>query len=168
MIQVETLEALRSLLPGRAHRATTRSGTECHVVEDRHVTEEQVVLKDETHVSISRGSERAAVGIVPDFVSTSDVASMNGKKSGKSSQHRRLSRTIRTDDRKRSCGLQFDSDIDFEGWPRDADPCRESHMEVFPGMSSQRSRNVINTAKETEIMIRLSTRADEGSVSRAR
>ena len=57
MCQTETVEIIRRQFASISSRATMRSGTEGNVVEDGFVSEEQMILEDETDISFADGDE---------------------------------------------------------------------------------------------------------------
>jgi hypothetical protein len=57
MCQTETVEIIRRQFASISCRATMRTGTEGNVVQDGLVSEEQMILEDETDISLASGDE---------------------------------------------------------------------------------------------------------------
>jgi hypothetical protein len=79
MCQTETVEIIRRQFASISNRATMRSGTEGNVVEDGFVSEEQMILEDETDISFADGDEHRRCWIVPSCPVDSDEALVEGK-----------------------------------------------------------------------------------------
>ena len=140
-----------------------RPESECHVLQDRQVREEQVVLEDYPDRPLLHGhADRVRRFIQHDAVQR-DAPGIDGQQPGKGAQHRGLARTVRPQQGDDLAWCDAEIDIQVEA----SHPCLELRLKAHD-VPSQRSRSPTRTASETRSKTRLSRMADCGLDSNAR
>ncbi|TPW14052.1 MAG: hypothetical protein FD127_1653 [Acidimicrobiaceae bacterium] len=137
------------------------------------MVEQQVVLEHEAGRSLLGLDEDPGCRFVDAQAVDGDAPGVERFEAGEAAQHGGLAGTVRTEQRDQLAGPHFQIDMQIEGAELLANVRGQAHLGTAVGgvlwrPPNQRSRNPINTAKETAISTSASTMACSGFVSRAR
>src|SRR5918994_27697 len=143
-------------------RCLTRgpAGTQAEgdVLQGAHVREEQVVLDDHADLAALRRQVDSALGVDQDRVVEHDPPLVRTEQAGERRQHRRLARTVGSEQRHDLAGVHADRDTQPKGVAAYHDPRAKAHRAL-----THRSRSPTRIAMETATITRLSAIAVSAS-----
>ena len=125
--QAHAVEHLEGARPGRAAALAARAQPEGHVLERRHVREQQVVLEDHSDGALLGRHAHAGRGVLEDDAVEHDPAALQRHETGQRAQQRGLAGGVGPQEHDDALALDRELDVELERALAQADGRLETH-----------------------------------------